>query len=101
MAAESSANAELKIAHILFIDIVGYSKLFSDKQRELFELLNELIRNTALQAFFAAAVAAVCLSRSVARAKAQAAVLFSFGTHGAPLHKHTCYLGLIEGASSI
>jgi len=47
MAAESSANSELKIAHILFIDIVGYSKLLSDKQRELFELLNELIRNTA------------------------------------------------------
>src|SRR6476659_9189990 len=47
MAAESSANAELKIGHILFIDIVGYSKLLSDKQRELFELLNELIRNTA------------------------------------------------------
>jgi TolB-like protein/cytochrome c-type biogenesis protein CcmH/NrfG len=47
MAAESSAHSELKIAHVLFIDIVGYSKLLSDKQRELFQLLNELIRNTA------------------------------------------------------
>src|SRR6476659_849654 len=47
MAAESSANAELKIGHILFIDIVGYSKLLSDKQRELFQLLNELVRSTA------------------------------------------------------
>ena len=37
----------LRTAHILFIDIVGYSKMLSDKQRELFQLLNELIRNTA------------------------------------------------------
>ena len=37
----------LRTAHVLFIDIVGYSKLLSDKQRELFQLLNELIRNTA------------------------------------------------------
>src|SRR5881392_749051 len=46
MAAESPAHSELKIAHILFIDIVGYSKLLSDKQRELFELMNGLVRNT-------------------------------------------------------
>ena len=37
----------VKIANILFIDVVGYSKLLSDKQRELFQLLNELVRNTA------------------------------------------------------
>jgi class 3 adenylate cyclase len=36
----------LEIAHILFTDIVGYSRLLSDKQRELFRLLNELVRNT-------------------------------------------------------
>jgi TolB-like protein/Flp pilus assembly protein TadD len=36
----------LEIAHILFTDIVGYSKLLSDKQRELFRLLTELVRNT-------------------------------------------------------
>src|SRR6266568_4685829 len=47
MAAETPTPSELKIAHILFIDIVGYSKLLSDKQRELFQLLNELVRNTA------------------------------------------------------
>jgi hypothetical protein len=40
-------QGELEIAHVLFIDIVGYSKLLSDKQRERFQLLNELIRNTA------------------------------------------------------
>jgi TolB-like protein len=40
------AAVRLEIAHILFTDIVGYSKLLSDKQRELFRLLNELVRNT-------------------------------------------------------
>ena len=47
MAAETPTHSELRIAHVLFIDIVGYSKLLSDKQRELFQLLNELVRNTA------------------------------------------------------
>ena len=47
MSAELKQDRELQIAHILFIDIVGYSKLLSDKQRELFQLLNELVRSTA------------------------------------------------------
>jgi TolB-like protein/predicted Zn-dependent protease len=47
MAAELPTQLELKIAHVLFIDIIGYSKLLSDKQHELFQLLNELVRNTA------------------------------------------------------
>jgi TolB-like protein/Tfp pilus assembly protein PilF len=46
MSIEVKQDHGLRIAHILFIDIVGYSKLLSDKQRELFRLLNELIRNT-------------------------------------------------------
>jgi TolB-like protein/Tfp pilus assembly protein PilF len=47
MSTEVKQDHGLQIAHILFIDIVGYSKLLSDKQRELFQLLNELVRNTA------------------------------------------------------
>jgi TolB-like protein/Tfp pilus assembly protein PilF len=47
MAAEVKKEIQLEIAHVLFIDIVGYSKLLSDKQRELFQLLNELVRSTA------------------------------------------------------
>ena len=46
MSTEVKQDRELQIAHILFTDIVGYSKLLSDKQRELFQLLNELVRNT-------------------------------------------------------
>src|ERR1700747_785565 len=60
MSAEVKPDHRLQIAHILFIDIVGYSKLLSDKQRELFQLLNELVRSTA---HFRAAAAAGKLVR--------------------------------------
>jgi TolB-like protein/class 3 adenylate cyclase/cytochrome c-type biogenesis protein CcmH/NrfG len=47
MSSDAKQDRGLRIAHVLFIDIVGYSKLLSDKQRELFELMNSLVRNTA------------------------------------------------------
>src|ERR1700757_3608812 len=47
MPAETSADSSLQIAHILFMDVVGYSKLLSDEQRRLFQLLNEIVPNTA------------------------------------------------------
>ncbi len=36
----------LEIAHVLFIDIVGYSKLLIDDQRELQQQLNQIVRGT-------------------------------------------------------
>jgi TolB-like protein/Tfp pilus assembly protein PilF len=36
----------LEIAHVLFIDIVGYSKLLIDEQSEALEELNHIVRNT-------------------------------------------------------
>jgi TolB-like protein/class 3 adenylate cyclase/Tfp pilus assembly protein PilF len=36
----------LEIAYVLFIDIVGYSKLLVDQQRRLLEILNEIVRGT-------------------------------------------------------
>ena len=36
----------LEIAHVLFIDIVGYSKLLIDEQRDYVHTLNELVRAT-------------------------------------------------------
>src|SRR5436189_3883099 len=35
-----------KIGHVLFIDLVGYSKLLLDEQRELQHQLTRLVRNT-------------------------------------------------------
>jgi TolB-like protein/class 3 adenylate cyclase/Tfp pilus assembly protein PilF len=38
---------ELEIAHVLFIDTVGYSKLLIDDQRGLIDTLNQIVRGTA------------------------------------------------------
>ena len=46
MAADLNRDVQLEIAHVLFTDIVGYSKLLSDEQRELFQVFNEVVRNT-------------------------------------------------------
>jgi TolB-like protein/class 3 adenylate cyclase/predicted Zn-dependent protease len=45
MTAESNAQLKLEIAHILFIDVVGYSKLLIDDQREIQQQLNDVVRN--------------------------------------------------------
>jgi TolB-like protein/class 3 adenylate cyclase/Tfp pilus assembly protein PilF len=44
MAAEVEKEIELEIAYVLFIDIVGYSKLVTHEQRRLLELLNQIVR---------------------------------------------------------
>jgi TolB-like protein/class 3 adenylate cyclase/Flp pilus assembly protein TadD len=46
MAAEVKKEIELEIAHVLFTDIVGYSKLPINQQRALVERLNEIVRGT-------------------------------------------------------
>jgi TolB-like protein/class 3 adenylate cyclase/Tfp pilus assembly protein PilF len=43
---EVKKEIELEIAYVLFIDIVGYSKLLIDQQRRLLELLNRIVRGT-------------------------------------------------------
>jgi TolB-like protein len=37
----------LEIAHVLFMDVVGYSKLLVNEQREIMQQLNQLVRKTA------------------------------------------------------
>ena len=46
MSAEVKKEIELEIAYVLFVDIVGYSKLLIDQQRRLLELLNQIVRGT-------------------------------------------------------
>jgi TolB-like protein/class 3 adenylate cyclase/Tfp pilus assembly protein PilF len=46
MAAEVNKEIELEIAYVLFIDIVGYSKLVTSEQRRLLELLNRIIHDS-------------------------------------------------------
>jgi len=46
MAAEVKKEIQLEIAHVLFTDIVGYSKLPINQQRALVERLSEIVRST-------------------------------------------------------
>ena len=46
MADEQKAKLRLEIAHVLFMDIVGYSKLLTDEQSEALQELNQIVRNT-------------------------------------------------------
>src|ERR1700745_852469 len=43
---EKKAKQRLEIAHVLFVDIVGYSKLLTDEQSEALQELNQIVRNT-------------------------------------------------------
>jgi adenylate cyclase len=46
MPTEIKKEIQLEIAHVLFIDIVGYSKLLIDEQRDYLHTLNEVVRET-------------------------------------------------------
>ncbi|HEY4270647.1 MAG TPA: hypothetical protein VGM65_01465 [Candidatus Udaeobacter sp.] len=44
---ENQDNVTLEIGHVLFLDIVGYSKLPINEQTELIEHLKEMVRGSA------------------------------------------------------
>src|SRR5438094_3494603 len=46
MAAEVKKEIELEIAHVLFIDIVAYSKMATDDQRAAIDKLNQIVQST-------------------------------------------------------
>ncbi|HWX16802.1 MAG TPA: tetratricopeptide repeat protein [Chthoniobacterales bacterium] len=46
MPTEIKKEIQLEIAHVLFTDIVGYSKLLMDEQHVLLEALNQIVRST-------------------------------------------------------
>lgn len=46
MSAEAEQESQLQVAHVLFVDIVGYSKLLVDDQRDLQERLNKIVSQT-------------------------------------------------------
>jgi class 3 adenylate cyclase len=43
---ESSSDVKFEIGHVLFIDIVGYSKLLINEQSEQIQKLKEIVRGT-------------------------------------------------------
>src|SRR3989441_3160708 len=46
MSLERKVDLHLEIAHVLLIDVVGYSKLLVNEQIELLQDLNQIVRNT-------------------------------------------------------
>src|SRR5256884_4842322 len=46
MANEEKTKLRLEIAHVLFIDIVGYSKLLINEQSAQLQMLKEIVRQT-------------------------------------------------------
>src|SRR6059058_3937302 len=46
MSAETGRHQRLEIAHVLFVDIVGYSKLLLNEQSEILDELNEVVRSS-------------------------------------------------------
>ena len=46
MSAEVKKEIELEIAHVLFINIVGYSKLLINEQQASLDTLNRIVRDT-------------------------------------------------------
>ena len=64
MAADSPTHLELEIGHVLFMDVVGYSKLLINEQRELQRQLTQIVRST--EHFRAAEAAGIIAQRIVA-----------------------------------
>src|SRR6201981_2256779 len=46
MASVQEPHLHLEVGHILFLDIVGYSKLLTDEQKEVVQELNQVVRET-------------------------------------------------------
>jgi len=46
MSAEVKKEIRLEIAHVLFIDIIAYSKMATDDQRDVIEKLNQIVQST-------------------------------------------------------
>ena len=47
MPAKRKSDPHLTTAHVLFMDVVGYSKLLVNEQREIVHQLNQIVRKTA------------------------------------------------------
>ena len=46
MPVEPKSEFDLEIGHVLFMDVVGYSKLLINDQKEIQQQLSEIVRNT-------------------------------------------------------
>ena len=61
MSAERGSHRRLEIAHVLLVDIVGYSKLLLNEQSQILDELNAVVRNTEQVRLAQDAGALLCL----------------------------------------
>ena len=47
MSSEATKETELELVHVLFIDIVGFSKRLINEQRALLDTINRIVRDTS------------------------------------------------------
>ena len=59
--AEAQPDFRLEIAHVLFMDIVGFSKSLINEQSEMLGQLNRIVRNSAQVKAAEAAGKLICL----------------------------------------
>src|SRR6266436_569300 len=76
---ERKSKLRLEIAHVLFIDIVGYSKLRTTEQSAQIETLREIVRGT--EQFRAAEIAKALKSHPEIRVR--------MGIHSGPVNEVT------------
>jgi adenylate cyclase len=62
VAARSKSDPHLEIAHVLFLDVVGYSRLLVSEQREIVQQLNEIVRATPQFRQSSAAAKLICIA---------------------------------------
>lgn len=107
MSSEIENDAQLEIGHVLFIDIVGFSKLLVDEQSAATQRLNELVRNSEqfradeaagkllrlptgdgiLLVFFSSPEAPARCAIHVARGLKGESFGVRMGIHSGPIHK--------------
>src|SRR5205807_2260061 len=62
MSAAQESRLHLEIAHVLFLDVVGYSRLLVNEQREVVQQLNDIVRATAQFRQSSAAGKLICIA---------------------------------------
>src|SRR5438874_623433 len=62
MSAAQESRLHLEIAHVLFLDLVGYSQLLVNEQREVVQQLNDIVRATAQFRQSSAAGKLICIA---------------------------------------
>ncbi|PYL08935.1 MAG: hypothetical protein DME33_05740 [Verrucomicrobia bacterium] len=83
MTAQLESDAQLEIGHVLFMDIVGFSKLLVDEQSDCSHRLNQLVRDT--EQF--RTEAPVRCAMEIARALKGSSFGLRMGIHSGPVNK--------------